>query len=108
MLRPVPLRAGALHVYGAVPPEALRPVNEKAFPTVPLWSAPPATERADARTLLGVEVPSVEAAGEPTDFGEPLAAFHDPSESPVVETVHPFETPVAAEANENVEPLAVC
>ncbi len=91
-----------------MPPEALRPVNEKALPTVPFWLAPPATERAETRTLPGVEVPRVEAAGEPTDLVEPLAEFQDPSESPTVEMVQPRSRCRSREANENVEPPAVC
>ena len=81
MLSPVPDSAGAVHVYGDVPPVALRPVNEKGLLTVALWFVPPDTASAWFWTLVGVPVPWVEAPGEPI---EPWADVHEPSASPTV------------------------
>ena len=74
---------------------------------MPVWGAPPDTERAERRTEVGVEVPRVEAPGEPTDFVAPVE-FQDPSASLAVETVHPFEVPLAVLLKEKAEPVAVC
>src|SRR4051794_24785967 len=46
MLSPVPESAGAVQLYGEVPPVALRPVKEKGWLTVALWFAPPETASA--------------------------------------------------------------